>query len=154
LVAADRWCSALEAEIALAAGNLDAAEESFGEIEPHVNSLAELPITREMFDWFAFNNNFPLRDGLARVAKAKGDLDEAIDMYRRLNTPSIDSKWMSVLEPRYVFEVARLLDEIGDQAAAREEYERFLDLWKDADPDLPELDEARTRLGQLEARRP
>ena len=31
----------------------------------------------------------------------------------------------------------------GDTAAARKAYEDFLDLWKDADPDIPVLKEAR-----------
>ena len=66
-------------------------------------------------------------------------------------TPGIDCPWTSVLEPRFVLEVARLLDQKGDQAGAREEYERFLGLWKNADPGLPELAEARTRLAELEA---
>jgi hypothetical protein len=55
-----------------------------------------------------------------------------------------------VLEPRLVLELARLLDQEGDYEAARLEYRRFLDLWKNADPDLPELAEARARLTQLE----
>jgi hypothetical protein len=51
------------------------------------------------------------------------------------------------MEPRYVLEMARLLDETGDKDGARAEYERFLELWKDADPDLPELKEARAYVG-------
>jgi len=38
---------------------------------------------------------------------------------------------------------------VGDRAAARDEYQRFLDLWKGADARLPELEEARRRLRQL-----
>ncbi len=30
-------------------------------------------------------------------------------------------------------------------------YERFTDDWKDADPDIPELIEARERLGEMKA---
>ena len=41
---------------------------------------------------------------------------------------------------------ARLLDEMGDKEAARAEYEHFLELWEDADPDLPELKETREYL--------
>ena len=33
-------------------------------------------------------------------------------------------------------------------------YERFTEDWKDADPDIPELIEARERLGELEADTP
>ena len=83
--------------------------------------------------------------------KARGDLSGAIAEYRHLLTPDVRQKFTSVLEPRYVLELARLLDEVGDTDAARIEYRRFLDLWKNADPDLPELADARTRLAQLEA---
>jgi hypothetical protein len=58
----------------------------------------------------------------------------------------MSSKWTAWLEPRYVLELARLLDEIGDKEGARAEYQRFLDLWKNADDGLPELKEARAYL--------
>jgi hypothetical protein len=53
-----------------------------------------------------------------------------------------------MLEPRYVLALARLLDETGDKEAARAEYERFLELWKNADEGLPELKEAREYVAQ------
>jgi hypothetical protein len=49
-------------------------------------------------------------------------------------------------EPRYVLEIARLLERTGDNAGARQEYQRFQDLWKNADPGLPELAEAKRAL--------
>jgi hypothetical protein len=58
----------------------------------------------------------------------------------------MSSKWTAMLEPRHVLELARLLDESGDPNGARAEYERFLELWKDADEGLPELAEARKYL--------
>lgn len=94
-------------------------------------------------------SNLPFRDGLARVKVARGDLKGAIEFYRGLLTPDISAKWTSVLEPRFVLELARLLDKTGDRAGARGEYQRFLDLWKGADPGLPEVGEARRRLSQL-----
>ncbi len=143
----DTWAArALEAEIALAGGDLAAAEAAFTTSEPPIKmefSLSALPPT-------IVNNNSPSRDGLARVRKARGDLRGAIEIYRRLLTPDISSKWTAVLEPRYVLELARLLQQSGDAAAARAEYQRFLDLWKHADPDLPEVAEARRRVSSSE----
>jgi len=52
------------------------------------------------------------------------------------------------LVPWYVLELARLLDESGDRAAPRREYQRLLDLWKHADPELPALAEARRYPGR------
>ncbi len=39
----------------------------------------------------------------------------------------------------------------GDTDRARHCYERFTEDWKDADPDIPELIEARERLAELRA---
>jgi tetratricopeptide (TPR) repeat protein len=94
-------------------------------------------------------NHLPSRDGAARAAKARGDLPAAIQAYRRLLTFGPDSKWVTVLEPRYVLALARLLEQSGDSRQALQEYERFLTLWKRADPELPELDEARRAVARL-----
>jgi hypothetical protein len=48
-----------------------------------------------------------------------------------------------VLEPRYILQLARLLNEEKDKAGARVEYGRFLKLWANADAGLPELSEAK-----------
>lgn len=42
-----------------------------------------------------------------------------------------------------MLESARVLAQLGQKEAARDEYRRFLEFWKDADLDLPELREAR-----------
>ncbi len=40
---------------------------------------------------------------------------------------------------------------VSFRGRARHWYERFTEDWKDADPDIPELIEARERLGELKA---
>ena len=42
--------------------------------------------------------------------------------------------------------VAQAFERIGDAARARASYERFVQVWRDADPDVPELASARARL--------
>jgi tetratricopeptide (TPR) repeat protein len=91
-------------------------------------------------------NNLVLRDGRARAAVAQGKLDEAIRLYRGLLTPGPQQKWTAMLDPLHVIALARVLDKAGQRDAARTEYQRFLDYWKDADKDLPELLEARAAL--------
>ncbi len=141
----DWWFAALEGEIALAMGNFDAALASIRKGEPDPKAY----FVRAVLTGLVFCNNPLSRDVPARVAATRGDLDHAIAIYRDLNTPSLENKWTAVLEPRYVLQIARLLDQKGDVDGARKEYERFLELWKNADPGLPELEEARTRLARL-----
>jgi predicted Ser/Thr protein kinase/tetratricopeptide (TPR) repeat protein len=47
------------------------------------------------------------------------------------------------------FRLARVYERLGDSARARQQYEQFLTDWKDADPDIPEVIEARKRLLEL-----
>jgi len=46
--------------------------------------------------------------------------------------------------------LARARNLTGDAAGARTEYQNFLTLWKDADPELPILQQARAEFGKLE----
>jgi serine/threonine-protein kinase len=146
------WYQTLVGEIALADGELEHASAAFADGEP----LHRKPMRWQSGTATILFNSFPFRDGAARTAKARRDLTGAIRMYRRLLTYDAQSTFIGAFEPRYVLELARLLDETGDTRQALQEYERFLNLWKHADPGLPELAEARravTRLTQA-AHRP
>ena len=93
-----------------------------------------------------FATNLPSRDGLARVEIARGNRAAAIEEYRRLTAVGPGNRSSAVFEPRYILELARLLNEEKDEAGARVEYERFLKLWANADAGLPELSEAKRAL--------
>ena len=131
------WVAALEGEIALAQGRYDQAVSSFKAAQ----TKAWLTLGRDSSTVFA--TNLPSRDGLARVEIARGNRAAAIEEYRRLTAVGPANRSSAVLEPRYILELARLLDEEGDEAGARVEYERFLKLWANADAGLPESSEAK-----------
>jgi tetratricopeptide (TPR) repeat protein/tRNA A-37 threonylcarbamoyl transferase component Bud32 len=140
------WMHALEGEVALAERDFDKAARAFAAGEPARKMFLVLQGTWESLSFFA--NNLVLRDGRARAAAAQGRTAEAIALYRALLTPGPEQKWTAMLDPRHVIALARLLDKAGERDAARTEYQRFLEYWKAADPDLPELAEARARLAR------
>jgi tetratricopeptide (TPR) repeat protein len=139
------WAATLEGEIALADRRLHDAAAAFASAEPAARVWLAIDVANPML----LANDVPGRDGGARVAKARGDLQGAIEIYRRLLTNGPDAKWSALFNPRYVLEIARLLDQLGDKTAARTEYERFLTFWKDADADLAEPAEARRAVARF-----
>jgi len=90
-----------------------------------------------------------LRDILARTYRQKGDLDKAITEYERLITFDPDNKDRRLINPKYHYRLAKLYEENDLSAKAIEQYEKFLEIWKDASPNLPELENAKIRLARL-----
>lgn len=50
---------------------------------------------------------------------------------------------------RSYYKLGIVLERLGDKDGAVKNYRKFLDLWKDADPGLPEAEDAKKRLGAL-----
>jgi tetratricopeptide (TPR) repeat protein len=134
------WHWFLQGELALVRGDSTGAAMAFSKGEWGRRGISlDIPGA-------VVTNNIILRDGAARAAHARGDLPAAIEIYRRLVANGPDQKWVALYEPRYVLQLARLLEQAGDRQSARAEYLRFLELWKHADANLPELAEARRAL--------
>jgi tetratricopeptide (TPR) repeat protein len=79
-----------------------------------------------------------------------GDQDNAIAYYQKaLESERHSSPYMI----QFHYRLGLLYQEKKDFHAASEAYRRFLCFWKDADPDIPILVDAKERLGALEAQR-
>ena len=94
--------------------------------------------------------NLPLmKDVLGQAYYQAGELDKAITEYERITRFNPDSKDRLLIYPKYYYRLAKLYEEKGMKDKAIERYEKFLDIWKDADEDLPEPHDARVRLVRL-----
>ena len=83
-----------------------------------------------------------------------GQLEKAITEYEKLITFDPKSKDRRMIPPKYHYRLARLYQEKGRSEQAIKEYKKFLELWEDADNDLPELKEAKKRLATLKEKTP
>ncbi len=102
---------------------------------------------RSSFDVdFALAPAYLLGDLEAR-AGADAEAVEALRDFRSLFLPTM--MWRSWAYPRSLFLSAASLERLGRRAEAREQVERLLAEWRDADPGLPLLEEARALRARL-----
>ena len=96
----------------------------------------------------AYNLPF-LKDVLARAFHQKGKLDEAIAEYERLIAFQPYSRDRRLIHPKYRYRLAQLYEEKGRLRKASEQYKKLLEIWKEADQDLPELADAKSKLTHI-----
>jgi len=76
-------------------------------------------------------------------------LEKARGEYERITTLTAGPRDSGDIYARAYSMLGKIAERQGDRARAIENYHKFLDLWKDADPELPEVEDARKRLAGL-----
>jgi tetratricopeptide (TPR) repeat protein/tRNA A-37 threonylcarbamoyl transferase component Bud32 len=133
----------LEAEILFQEKKYDRAVAVFEKTHhPDFANLSDL--------WGVIEMNLLAGDLKARALEAKGDLDRAIAEYEHLTNLDRKARGQLLINPKYYYRLAKLYEQKGLKTKARERYQKFLDLWKDADPGLPEVEDAMKKLAGLD----
>jgi tetratricopeptide (TPR) repeat protein len=91
-----------------------------------------------------------IKDALARAYQQNGETEKAIGEYERLITFDPSTEERCLIHPKYHYGQAKLLENQGDTTKPIEHYEKFLSHWKDADPGIAEVENARKRLAELQ----
>jgi len=98
------------------------------------------------------DNRLEILDYLAETYQQAGRWAEAAKAYEDiLSHESIFP--FGPAEPliyaRSIYKLGKVLEHMGDKASAAAKYRKFLDLWKNADSGLPEVEDAKKRLAAL-----
>jgi tetratricopeptide (TPR) repeat protein len=94
--------------------------------------------------------NFPIsHDYLAQAYLRHGRIDSAITEYRLLTDEDPEKRGYRMINPLYHYQLAKLLQQKGSISEAKKKYSRFLEIWKNADKDIPEYLDAQKQLLQL-----
>ena len=100
--------------------------------------------------WFSPRPEF--LDYLADAYAQVGRWPEAQKAYKEIQSLKYPVVWgpaNAVIYVRSFFKLGQVFEREGDKANAATCYRKFLDLWKDADPGLPEVEDAKARLTGL-----
>jgi tetratricopeptide (TPR) repeat protein len=88
-------------------------------------------------------------DALALAYYKSRDLDKAQEEYERIISLTLGRLHWPDIYAKSFYMLGKIFEEIGWKGKSIEHYEKFLTLWKDADPGIPEVEDAKKRLAGL-----
>ena len=91
----------------------------------------------------------PYFDTLARALYDSGDLNKARQEYEKITLLITGRLADGDLYAKAFYMLGKIAEVQGDKARASQNYRKFLDLWKGADPGIPEVEDAKKRLAGL-----
>jgi serine/threonine protein kinase/tetratricopeptide (TPR) repeat protein len=78
-----------------------------------------------------------------------GDFEKSEEAFTEITSMTSGRIWWGSLYAKTFYMLGKIYEQQGDTAKAVEFYEKFLDLWKDADPGITEVEDAKGRLRAL-----
>jgi tetratricopeptide (TPR) repeat protein len=165
------WWLQLAGKMFVRQGKLNEAEKLLGEVSSQVNEKSrndratlnilrgEIELARGNFSEavdllekaYALREDNYVLESVAHAYYRKGDLDKAIEKYTEI-VERIDLGWEG--QECWVlahYQLGKIYQEKKMRDKALQYYQRFLEIWKDADPGLPPLEDARRQVKQLQA---
>jgi len=91
-----------------------------------------------------------LIDIMGRAYYESGDLDLAQDQFEWISRITYNRKEYGDIYAKSFYMLGRIFEDLRNERKAQENYEKFLDLWKNADPGIPEIDNARISLAAMQ----
>jgi len=120
----------VEAELHFAKGEWEQAVSKYERLTKRISQLQTFTSYRSAQCYFELGE---IDRAVAEVGKAQGHY----------------GWYHSFTYPQGFYLLGKIYEKKGDHKFAIENYKKFLDLWKDADADLPDLIEAKARLAKL-----
>jgi serine/threonine protein kinase/tetratricopeptide (TPR) repeat protein len=93
---------------------------------------------------------FLFADALGTAFYGTGDLENARQEYERISSLGTGRLSYGDIYPRSYYWLAKISEKQGKRPEAEEYYRKFLELWKNADPGRPEVEDAKRRLAGLQ----
>ncbi len=126
-------------------GMIELKLENFSEAIEYFNqALALLPSQYDPED-----GQVLFIEPLALAYYKAGDYDKARQEYERIIHLTTGRLFYGDIYAKSFYMLGKIHEEAKMQPQAIEHYEKFLDLWKDADPGIAEVEDAKNRLAEI-----
>jgi tetratricopeptide (TPR) repeat protein len=112
-------------------------------------SLLQYQCYFEYLQWLTPDSHALFMEPLALAYYKMGDLDKAQEEYEKITSLSRGRIYYGDIYAKSFYMLGNICDEKGWKGKAIEHYEKFLDLWKDADVGMPEVEDAKKRMAGL-----
>lgn len=126
------------------AGLIELEKENFAEAIDYL----EKALT---FERHGLQNSTIFVNSLALAYYKSGDLDKALKEYERIADLTTGRSFSGDIYAKSFYLRGKICEKKGIKDRAAVNYQKFLDLWKNADPGLPEVEDATKRLAGLKA---
>jgi len=108
-------------------------------------------LSLELPQWDSdYSHNAFSQEALARAYFLSGDLENARIEYEEITRLTTGRIKYGDIYARSFYMLGKIAERQRDNSRAGQNYQRFLELWKDADPGLPEVPDAKRRMASLQ----
>jgi serine/threonine protein kinase/Tfp pilus assembly protein PilF len=116
----------------------------------HAGAIEHLERATDLIKNMTATSNVLYYNPLAEACYQSGDLDKALSVYEKIRSIGWIKYYFGDIYVKSFYMLGKIWEQKGDTTKATEHYEKFLELWKNADPGLPEVEDAKNRLAELQ----
>ena len=134
-------------------GMIELKRENFSKaIEYFKEALSLLPFQHDLYSPRSRDYHALFIEPLASAHYKAGDFEKAREEYERIISLISGRLYNGDIYAKSFYMLGKIYQERGMKEKAREHYEKFLALWKDADPGIQEVSEAKKQLVALRSK--
>jgi tetratricopeptide (TPR) repeat protein len=112
-------------------------------------ALSLLPYSGLIYHWIGYQAVF--QDALAMTYLKLGELDKTQEQYEKIVSLTEGRLSFGIIYAKSYYRLGQIFEQKGWKGKAIEQYEKFLDIWKNADPGIVEVEDAKKRLAGLKS---
>jgi tetratricopeptide (TPR) repeat protein len=130
-------------------GRIELERENYGLAIEYLERAKELVPGFNYSDYLDYGDYAWYLEALARSYLDSGNLEQAREEYELITTLHEGRYTRGDIYARSFYMLGKIAEEFGEKEKAKKQYTRFLEIWKDADPGLSEVEDAKKRLASL-----